>query len=38
MDDNLGIGYKLNNKNIGVYFNDNSQLVKIYNNLIIDLY
>jgi len=32
MDDNLGIGYKLNNKNIGVYFNDNSQLVKIYNN------
>lgn len=35
INDNLseycGIGYQLNNKNIGVYFNDNSQLVKIYN-------
>ena len=34
INDNLidycGIGYQLNNKNIGVYFNDNSQLVKIY--------
>ena len=34
INDNLidycGIGYQLNNKNIGVYFNDDSQLVKIY--------
>ena len=27
-----GIGYQLNNKNIGVYFNDHTQLLKIYNN------
>ena len=26
-----GIGYQMNNKNIGVYFNDNSQMVKIFN-------
>ena len=35
INDNLadycGIGYQLNNKNIGVYFNDNSQLLKIHN-------
>ena len=35
INDNLseycGIGYQLNNKNIGVYFNDDSQLVKIHN-------
>ena len=29
--DYCGIGYQLNNKNIGVYFNDHSQLLKIYN-------
>ena len=27
-----GIGYQLNNKNIGVFFNDNSQMMKIFNN------
>ena len=27
-----GIGYQLNNKNIGVYFNDNTQLMKLFNN------
>ena len=27
-----GIGYQLNNKNIGVFFNDHTQLLKIYNN------
>ena len=27
-----GIGYQLNNRNIGVFFNDRSQLLKIYNN------
>ena len=27
-----GIGYLLNNKNIGAYFNDNSQMTKIFNN------
>ena len=27
-----GIGYLLNNKNIGVYFNDNSQMTKIFDN------
>ena len=35
INDNLanycGIWYQLNNNNIRVYFNDNSQLVKIYN-------
>ena len=29
--DYCGIGYQLNNKHIGVYFNDHSQLLKIYN-------
>ena len=28
-----GIGYELNNKNIGFIFNDDSQMTKIYNNL-----
>lgn len=27
-----GIGYQLNNRNIGVYFNDNSQIIKNYDN------
>ena len=30
--EDCGIGYQLNNKNIGVYFNDHSQILKIYNN------
>ena len=30
--DYCGIGYQLNNRNIGVFFNDRSQLLKIYNN------
>ena len=30
--ENSGIGYQLNNQNIGVYFNDNSQILKINNN------
>ena len=28
-----GLGYKLNNKNIGILFNDNSQMTKINNNI-----
>ena len=28
--DSYGIGYKLSNKNIGVYFNDSTQLIKKY--------
>ena len=28
-----GIGYELNNKNIGFIFNDDSQMTKLYNNL-----
>ena len=31
LSDYCGIGYQMNNKNIGVYFNDNSQMVKIFN-------
>ena len=31
--DYFGIGYKLNNKNIGILFNDDSQMTKINNNL-----
>ena len=30
--DYCGIGYQLNNKNIGVFFNDFSQILKLYNN------
>ena len=30
--DYCGIGYQLNNKNIGVFFNDFSQLIKLFNN------
>ena len=30
--EDCGIGYQLSNKNIGVYFNDHSQILKIYNN------
>ena len=32
LNKHCGIGYLLNNKNIGVYFNDNSQMTKIFNN------
>ena len=32
LSDSCGIGYLLNNKNIGVYFNDDSQIIKIYDN------
>ena len=31
LSDYCGIGYQMNNKNIGVYFNVNSQMVKIFN-------
>ena len=30
--DCCGIGFLLNNRNIGVYFNDDSQIIKIYDN------
>ena len=33
-----GLGYKLNNKNIGILFNDNSQMTKINNNFEYILY
>ena len=32
LTDFCGIGYELNNKNIGVYFNDNTQMIKIFGN------
>jgi serine/threonine protein kinase len=32
LSDSCSIGYLLNNKNIGVFFNDDSQIIKIYDN------
>ena len=32
LSDYCGIGYQLNNKNIGVYFNDDTQITKIFEN------
>ena len=40
LTDYCGIGYELNNKDIGVYFNDDTQLIKLFGNdkFIIYLY
>ena len=36
--DNCGIGYKLNNKNIGFIFNDSSQMTKITSLSSVDIF